>query len=396
MRWIDIESSPQIPLNIQLRFQAESVARRPHEAARHAVLGNILMALKEHADAAAAFERAKALDPNNFRQFDRLARCYIKLKRPDAAFEVCEHGHEVLPNCAELRVTRGSALRALGRAMEAHEAFLEALDLSPDAFAAAEFLLSPLVSDPDGGRILALCEEFPPIYANSTVVRGYRAIALSRLGRLDEPRVLVDLERYPARIAFEPPQEFGGIERFNALLADEILNNPGLRHTSEYGFYRTEQLDIRGARAFRVLSKFLRSIIETYIAEFAHHGLDVILPPPPTEGFLYSAGNVVRVEEDHRAHLHKFAYVSGVYHVSVPPDVTRACDRTGALVLGPFGSSTEAHAPCWGRRDIKPVPSVATLFPSHIFHSVVPTRSEQPRISIPFDICVARAPDVSI
>jgi hypothetical protein len=226
-------------------------------------------------------------------------------------------------------------------------------------------------------------------------VRGYRAIALSRVGRLDEARNLVDLERYPARFAFEPPAEFGGLERFNLLLADEILRNPGLRHTS-YGFYRTEQLAILGARAFPVLSKFLRSAIEDYIAKFVQRGLDVILPPPPPRGFLYSAGNVVRGEEGHHAHLHKFAYISGVYHVSVPSDVLQFNDRSGALVLGPFDGLTDGYVPCWGKRDIKPVPGVATIFPSHIFHSVVPTRTEQPRISIPFDLCVAQVTEKSL
>jgi tetratricopeptide (TPR) repeat protein len=378
MLWTDIESpTAQIPLDIQLRFQLESVARRPHEAARYAKLGNIFTAFEKYADAATAFAQAEALDSSNFRQFDRLARCYIALKQPDAAFAVCERGYAVMSNSAEFHTIRGIALRALGRDTEACASFLQALALSRDSFVAAESLLSPLASDSDGGRLLALCEEVPSTYANCTVVRGYRALALSRVGRVDEARNLVDLERHPARITFEPPAEFGGIEHFNALLADEILRNPGLRYASEYGFYQTEQLAIPGARAFPVLAKFLRSIIKNYIAEFAHRGLDGILPPPPQEGFLDSAGNVVRAEESHRAHLHKYAYISGVYHVSAPPDA-------GALILGPF----DGYVPCWGRRDIKPVQGVATLFPSHIFHSVGPTRSERPRIAIPFNLCV--------
>ena len=381
MLWTDSELPPRIPLDVQLRFQRESVALRPNEAARHAKLGNILMALEKYADAVAAFENAEALYSINFRQFDSLARCYIAINRPHAAFEVCERGSELMPNRAQLHTLRGIALRELSREREARQAFLEALALSPDAFEAAERLLSPLASDPDGGdQLLALCDEFPPTYANCTVVRGYRAVALSRVGRVDEASSLVDLERYPARATFEPPAEFGGIERFNALLADEILHNPGLRHASTYGFDRTEQLAILGARTFPLLAKFLRSTIEEYVAEFADRGLDVVLPPPPQEGFLDSAGNVVRAEEGHRAHLHRYAYVSGVYHVSAPPD-------SGALVLGPF----DEYVPCWGRRDIKPVAGVATLIPSHIFHSVISTQTEQPRIAIPFDLCIAPA-----
>jgi hypothetical protein len=389
MLWTDIDLPPQIPLDIHLRLQRESVARHSYDPARHAKLGDILFQLARYGDAVVALEQAEALGSGTFRQFERLARCYISLDRPDAASKVCERGYDVMPNCADLHTARGIALRALGRETEACAAFLEAVALSCDAFEAAACLLLPLASDPDGSRLLALCEEFPSTYANSTVVRGYRAIALSRVGRLDEARNLVDLERYPTRTTFEPPAEFGGIERFNTLLADEILRNTGLRHTPPYGFYRTEQLAILGARAFPVLSNFLRCAIEDYIAKFVQSGLDRILPLPPARGSLYCAGNVVREEEGHHAHLHKFAYISGVYHVSVPPDVVHGNDRSGALVLGTC-SLTDGYVPCWGRRDVKPVPGVATLFPSHIFHSVVPTRTEQPRIAIPFDLCVAR------
>jgi hypothetical protein len=210
------------------------------------------------------------------------------------------------------------------------------------------------------------------------------------MGQLDEARSIFDLERYPARITFEPPAEFDSLEHFNAVLANEILCNPGLRHTPGYKFNRAEFLDIPGARAYPALMKFLCAAIEDYIAEFARRGLDNILPAPPREGRFTSAGNVVRSDEIHSTHLHKHAYISGVYHVTVPPDMAQADDRAGALVLGSCNDLTGGYIPCWGSRDIKPIPGVATLLPSHIFHSVVPTRSEHPRIAVPFDLELRR------
>jgi uncharacterized protein (TIGR02466 family) len=390
MRWTNIESPPKIPLDIHLRLQRESVARRPQDVARHAKLGEILLRFANYGDAAIAFERAETIDPRNFRHFHRLANCYVRIGRHEDALEVCERGFDVLPDCSSLHGICGIALRALGRHIEARAAFLRALELSTDAFEAAECLLSPLASDPEGARMLALCDQVPSAYANSAVVRGYRAIALSRLGRLDEARSIVDLENYPARISFEPPAEFGGIERFNALLASEILHNPGLRYTPAYGFYRTEDLGITGARAFPILAKFLRTAIEDYIASFVQRGLDLALPLPPQEGFLQAAGNVVRADQGHQAHLHKYAFISGVYHVAVPTERSSADDQAGALVLGSCDGLCEGFVPCWGTGYVKPVPGVATLFPSHFFHSVRPTRSDQPRIAVPFDLCVDR------
>ncbi len=298
-----------------------------------------------------------------------------------------------MPNCSDLYNLRGLALRKLGRLTQAQDAFLNAINLSDSAFEAVESLLLPLASDPNEARLLTFCDQLPSGYANSTVVRGYRAIALSRVGRTDEARALVDLDRCVARISFEPPREFGGAAGFNSLLADEILRNPGLQYKSNYGFHRTEHLNIRGARAFPILAQFLRGAIEKYLAEFPQRGLDAVLPNVPKEAFLISAGNVVRAVEGHHAHLHKFGYVSGVYHVSVPQEMAESADRAGSLVLGSCDGITGPYVPCWKTRDIEPVAGVATIFPAHIFHSVVPTHSERPRIAVPFDLCDAAAPE---
>jgi hypothetical protein len=59
----------------------------------------------------------------------------------------------------------------------------------------------------------------------------------------------------------EPPTEFGGIECFNALLAEEFLQNPDLCYAPAYKFYQTKHLAISGARAYPVLAKFLRALL---------------------------------------------------------------------------------------------------------------------------------------
>jgi tetratricopeptide (TPR) repeat protein len=161
MLWTDLDSPPQIPLDIHLRLQRESVAQRPYDPVRHAGLGSILFQLGKYGDAVVAFEEAEALDEGAFRQFEKLARCYIWLGRADAACKVCERGSDVVPHCAGLRTAHGIALRALGRETEACAVLLEAVALTGDAFEAAACLLSPLASDRDGTPLLALCEQLP-------------------------------------------------------------------------------------------------------------------------------------------------------------------------------------------------------------------------------------------
>ena len=393
VQWVDAADPLAMPFHSLMSQRRQSVEDQPDDPERRADLGEAMFRLGMHGAAAAEFEKAELLDPSAFRYFGRLARCYLSLERPDDALRACERWNEILPNSADLHFVRGLALRKLSRREEGRDAFLLAVSLSPRAFEAVEALMLPLASLKDGAKLLALCDELPEAYANCTVVRGFRAIALSRVGRVDEARAIMDPENHVVQVEFEPPPGFGGVEGFNALLAEEILANPDLQHMSQYGFQRTERLNVPGAHAFLVLAAFLRSAMEGYLSEFPRRGLDAIMPAVPKRARLNTAGNVVRSAELHRSHLHKFAYISGVYHVSAPRDVLQADGRAGALVVGSCNQLAEDYASCWATREFKPAPGVATIFPSHLFHSVTPTRSSEPRIAVPFDLCAVEDRD---
>jgi tetratricopeptide (TPR) repeat protein len=393
VQWVDAADPPAIPFHSLMLQRRQSVVDQPDDAERRADLGEAMFRLGMQGAAAAEFEKAESLDPSAFHYFGRLARCYLALDRPDDALQVCERWNEILPNSADLHFVRGLALRKLSRREEGRDAFLRAVSLSSRAFEAVEALMLPLASLRDGTKLLALCDELPEPYADCTIVRGFRAIALSRLGRVDEARAIMDPDNQVVQVEFKPPPGFGGIEGFNALLADEILANPDLQHMSQYGFRRTERLNVPGARAFPVLAAFLRTAMEGYLTEFPRRRLDKIMPDAPKRARLNTAGNVVRNAERHRSHLHKFAYISGVYHVSAPNDVLQADGRAGELVVGSCNQLAEDYAPCWAIREFKPTPGVATIFPSHLFHSVTATRSSAPRIAVPFDLCAVEDRD---
>ena len=67
-----------------------------------------------------------------------------------------------------------------------------------------------------------------------------------------------------------------------------------------------------------------------------------------------------------------------------------AGDHRGDLVLGPCNGLAGGHRACWGERHIPAQEGWLTLFPSHIFHDVVPTGSDAPRISAVADLSPVR------
>jgi len=98
-------------------------------------------------------------------------------------------------------------------------------------------------------------------------------------------------------------------------------------------------------------------------------------------------GTTVLVDDgSNRQHVQPTGYLSSVYYVHVPESVRAANDPRGSLQLGPCDQRTNGHRACWGERLIKPVEGWIVLFPSHIFHDVIPTGTSEPRISVPMDL----------
>jgi hypothetical protein len=170
------------------------------------------------------------------------------------------------------------------------------------------------------------------------------------------------------------------------VLADEILGN------SQAGTGACNEIDInysmRSHRspAYLALRIFMQAAICNYLDEAPERGLDAVLGPPPTVGMLGGASVVLRGDGRNGEHIHSDGYVSVVYYVQVPDSIVESRDERGALALGRCEQYTGGYTPCWGTRYIKPVAGWLVVFPSHIFHDVVPSKTNMARISVAADL----------
>jgi hypothetical protein len=384
MHWVEVErpASRQISRSAATKILRAAVEKSPDRLALHERLGAALMEEGKYREAIAAFRARTEGEPAQFASWGKLAECHLDIGEPAAALAVCDLAHA---HGAGVARARGGALEALGRSEEALEEYRRAFvedDKDEDALVA---LLRCLCRASDAAPLLEFCEALPAAPRFEAQRRAFRALAFSRLGRLDEASALIDPERHAMTFRFEPPAAFAGVEDFNARLAAWLLANTGSVATPlpdcviDYGLKHMRAPLLEDLRAF------FRDSFETYIAELPALGLEGLMPPP-VAGALAEAVTYLRNDARNGEHVHRRCYVTGVYYVQAPETVRRGSDRRGWLALGRCEDTAAGYEPVWGTRYIKPEPGMFVVFPAHMFHDVVPTGSEEWRISIAADV----------
>ncbi|HUD89359.1 MAG TPA: putative 2OG-Fe(II) oxygenase [Xanthobacteraceae bacterium] len=385
MRWLEPEPDVSMPPAVAFSLLRQAIEKDPDNPVLQTRLGAALLSRSRYGDAVDAFEIAARQVPDDFHAWPKLAKCYVEIDRPDAALDACRRA-EIRQPSAELHFQKGRALLKLQRPAAARDAFLAAVKSGAPHFSALRALLTPLARQPDGAELRDFCDALPQPCRHTALVRAHRAIALSRLGRTQEALQIVDLDRYVARVSFVPPAQFGAIDQFNRRLADDILADRDPNEPAGEGFDFNPAPQFHRSETFVALREFIKSAIDDFLDEARARGFDAVMPPPPAEGSLYQSSTVLRGPGHNGEHVHGNAYISTVYHVLVPESVSRADDDRGALALGRCESHTGGYTPCWGTRYIRPEAGSLVMFPSHIFHDVVPSRTQAPRIAVAADL----------
>jgi tetratricopeptide (TPR) repeat protein len=381
MAWIETSLASGLRASQKAAALRSAVAVRPNDPALHTSLGDTLYELRRFGEAMEAYETAIALDRAGFASWQAFAACQLGARRPADTLELCDrrwpgHGNP------RWHHARGRALSKLGRSAEARAEYSRALELGDPGLHSLRALLQGIAREGDGAALLDFCDAEGARYAETAAIRAWRAAALSMLGRSEEARALVDLDRSTVRVPFDPPPEFGGIEAFNQALAEAILADlpPSPRPEDPDMNYAVRA---RASAPLTALRAFIRASIADYVGRLDELGLAPVMPTPPEHARLTCGAVVLRRDARNKQHVHTTGYVSTVYHVQAPVlDGNR-----GALALGVCDELTGGHRAAWGERYLEPRAGWLTIIPSHVFHDVVPTGSDEPRISVVADLC---------
>lgn len=387
-RVIDWLEKPErrIPHAAQLQLAEAALARRPGAPRLLAQIGVIRERLGRPREALTALDASLRADPDGFTEWAELARVHARLGDGDAAFAACERGMERRPD-GSLARTRGILLEGRGRRGEALHAYQQAVSLPGRDLAALERLFPLLLAD-HADAALDYCDQLDPAHRNTAITRAWRAVALSQSGRRDDAMAILNPAEHMLRIPFEPPLEFGGVEAFNTLLADEIATDPSGR-VIRNNFHLNVTPRQTGRPALQAVQAFIRASLEAAAADPARYGLEG--EPRPAAASLDAITSVLVGDASNRQHVHQGAYLTAIYHVRVPEAVRQSEGRAGALELGGCDQMLPGFDSCWERVYLKPREGWLTIIPSHMFHDVVPTGTMEPRVSTAADLTPADA-----
>lgn len=297
------------------------------------------------------------------------------------------HNAGVLHNYADLLLELGELDKAVlfyRQALNVDPAWLdtynnlaEALMRLDELEEALELLNYCLIQQP--GRVRAL---------------RLKCIVLSELGYTDELDQLVNFDQLLFCRHIKPVKPFTNITETCRQLANFVSRHPGL--SSEIQDISTQHGSQTRGNLFaekHLLIDALRQMVQQVVDDYAEHLTQLPGHPHaqviPNHWRLEGWGVRLKNQGFQSSHVHYDGWSSCVYYLSLPDVISQSEHKNEGWIefgCGPGEFYKHSIPPV---RRVKPEEGLFVMFPSWFWHKTIPFESEQPRISIAFDIIPA-------
>ena len=385
MLWHKPQREGVAPPAVSMALLRRALELRPDDPKLHLSLAYVHLDRFDFRSASRALEEALRLEPGRPDIRRRLADCYNVLQEHARALELL--GQERAP-CHE----RGAALAALGRAEEAETELRAVLARDPSNRQACRRLCRALRRAGRTTELLELCEGLAARGVRNTQLLYDWGIALALNGRDEEARAILFDPARVGRRSLPPPDGWRDLDEFNAALAEELLANP--EQLSE--FSRDEAAN-RGSRRIHALFTGRRPALVRALLAAIQAQIDACAFPSagffdpwaqarPDAARLQAWGLIQQGGDYEEWHLHRDGWLSGVYYVRVPPSVSAEGPGRGCIEFSWPQALAQAAAKAVPRLRIAPREGLIILAPSHYPHRTIPTETDEPRISVAFDV----------
>lgn len=254
------------------------------------------------------------------------------------------------------------------------------------------------LSNGDPAWAAQLCESVLARDPHDQLALSYLGTAWQLLGDSREGWLL-DYETMIRPVPIPVPEGFDDREHFFLALT-EVLE--GLHST---GAHPIEQ-SVRGGTQtngflFRLkhpllatLERQIRTAIVSAIYDFPEDDQHPFWSRkhrnPSGDGLRFAGAWSVRLRGQgfHTNHIHSEGWVSSALYISLPDEVQHGTDTAGHIQFGAPMRELGLDLPA--QRIVKPEVGTLVLFPSYMWHGTVPFESEQPRITVAFDLLPER------
>lgn len=366
-----------------------AVERDPGHLESHQHLNSLLWQQELMDDYLNSYEQALRKEPG---AVDLRLAWATALAQQDAwenAARVIEEGLRDAPESAQLLSLLAYSLEGQGcweEALQTHEAAVRAADAVPNhRISYARALLACQRPDEALRQAEPAAREMP---------MNQRAIAYLGLcwRLLDDERdnLLNDYENLVMPFDLPVPAKYASAAEFNERLSAVLDRlHIGKRHPPEQtlrgGSQTHGDLFDRGEPEIRHLVSSLEECIRDYIAAFPRNPRHPLFARRSPK-FRFSASWSVRLARCgfHTMHTHPMGWISSAYYVQVPDKVAESDVHGGGIKFGE--PDIDIGAAGAARRHIQPSVGQLVLFPSYMWHGTVPVESDEPRMTVAFDV----------
>ncbi len=338
-----------------LKKLSRSLREYPADAALHLVHSSVLEFAGDVLGAVAATERGLAHAPNDLPLLIQAAHLAAETGDAEGALSFSMRAIRLAPADSRAQISVCEALLAAGQPAEAE------------------------------AKAAALCSALPDNqYALALRATAWRLLGDARYSALYDYRSLV------AEQELATPAGFANLEAFLTELSGELQ---GLHSFHTHPLYQSvrggSQLTLQSAELQRpligMLFECIEEAVQRYIAGLSA-GNDPLRIRNTGNAALTGAWSVrLRSGGHHADHVHPHGWLSSACYVALPPTIGDGeTGRAGWLRFGRPGIKTRPLLDA--DHFVKPRPGLLVLFPAYMWHGVEPFESDQPRLSVAFDV----------
>lgn len=374
---------------------AAGIVRFPGSALLHGLWARFHWQLGGPGDSLTSLWQAARSDPRNAGLWQVLVDLLFRLDRAEEGrAAVAEAWTLGCPRVPDLQLLDAIGRAKAGELPQATESFARLVAANPRQSGFKLAFAEHLLSAGDPARAEKLCAEILEVDPLEQSAWAFRGTAWQLLG---DPREswLLDYENMVRQVQVQPPAGYASGEVF----FDEVR---GVLETLHRMQAHPIEQTVRGGTQtngflfrlkhplLRVLEQQIRLAVRATLASFprdpAHPFWSRRPGQPEGDGFRFSGAWSVRLKSQgyHTNHIHPQGWISSALYVALPEEVREGDGDAGHLQFGVPPAELGIAVP--PRRVVRPATGVLTLFPSYMWHGTVPFNSEQPRITVAFDL----------